>query len=297
MAAFLDGAAPCKVCCMGHRVRRRGSSPIDLRHAAVVALLGIASVAAQAQAGTPTPDTLKFHDWDVISIKPNKSGSGNTSIDSDKTAYRGENVSVKGMLSTGYNVRDSLITGLPPWAGSARYDINAKLVDPDPALKDRKQSQEEGEEEYRAQTRAILTDRFQLKTHTDTKVQPIYDLVLAKDGSKLKKSEASEKNLGSMSVHNTNMKATGISMRSLAKSLENTAGRTVVDKTGLPDDYDFELKWTREDQAVAANASGATDVPPDIFTALQEQLGLKLVADKGPVTTLVVDSIEPPTED
>jgi len=88
---------------------------------------------------------------------------------------------------------------------------------------------------------------------------------------------------------------TSITMSDFAVTLADQLHHTVIDKTGLTDAYDFNLKWTPDEDADKAADNGAADRPPDIFTALQEQLGLKLEAAKGPVTTLVVDHAEQPS--
>ena len=238
-----------------------------------------------------------FHGYDVISVKPNKTGSGNMSINTGDATMRAENVSLKMLLTNAYDIRDSLISGLPPWAVSMRWDISAKIVDPDPTQKDRKLSREESQAKWRAEVLSILTERFQVKVHNEVKVQPIYDLTVAKVGSKLKPTDAPEGKRGNMWVNNSELTATGIPISSMLTFLAGETNRNVVDKTGLTGDYDLNLKWSREDQAVSSADNGSTDKPPSIFTALQEQAGLQLVPDKGPVTTLVVDSIQMPAVD
>ena len=93
------------------------------------------------------------------------------------------------------------------------------------------------------------------------------------------------------------MKATAVPLKNLASFLSEVVGRSVVDKTGLTGDYDLALKWSPDELAEAAKETGATDRPPEIYTALQEQLGLKLVPSKGPLQTLLVDTVSPPAED
>jgi uncharacterized protein (TIGR03435 family) len=96
--------------------------------------------------------------------------------------------------------------------------------------------------------------------------------------------------LGNLDVHGTEMRATGVTLSDLAMNLSFPLDRTVIDKTGLTGRYDFQLRWTAEDAGV-----GATDAPPDLFTAIEEQLGLKLQSAKDPVKTLVFDQVEQPT--
>ena len=132
-----------------------------------------------------------------------------------------------------------------------------------------------------------------MKAHTETKILPVFELVVIKDGPKFKQSEDDKKGSGT-SIHGdhngSELAAHDISMTDLASSLTNQVHRTVIDKTGLAGKYDLGMKWTGDDSATQS------DVGPSIFTALQEQLGLKLQSAKGPVETLVVDSVEMPSE-
>jgi uncharacterized protein (TIGR03435 family) len=133
---------------------------------------------------------------------------------------------------------------------------------------------------------ALLADRFQLKLHTETRTLPAYDLVLAKGGSKLLPSESNGKSIG---VSRTHFNGQGLGMTSIAEELSKIAGRVVVDKTALTGRYDLKLQWTPDD-----GAAGDTDAPT-LFTAIQEQLGLKLEPAKEPVPVLVVDHVEQPS--
>jgi uncharacterized protein (TIGR03435 family) len=153
--------------------------------------------------------------------------------------------------------------------------------------------------QHQLMMQSLLADRFQLRVHHATKMLPVYDLVVAKGGLKLKETAEDEnsgwsKGRGSYSGHR-------ISTDDLVFILSNEVGRIIVDKTGLAGKYDIALKWTPDEMAASAgqqaNASPpAADAPPSIFTALEEQLGLKLESAKGPVDTIVVDHVEKPSE-
>jgi uncharacterized protein (TIGR03435 family) len=138
---------------------------------------------------------------------------------------------------------------------------------------------------------SLLADRFQLRVHYESRIQPIYELVLAKGGFKLKPLPADHER-GGMSGRPGEMILHGMSIADLARSLSmsNEAGRAVVDKTGLTGNYEIDLKWTPDDQ------QGTPDAGSTLFTALEEQLGLKLEPAKGPVDTLVIDHVEKPSE-
>jgi uncharacterized protein (TIGR03435 family) len=250
--------------------------------------LTVATRHSVAQGLAPEKKTLVY---DVSTIKPNNTGSGSISISiNDETIYA-TNVTVKMMLQNSFGVREDIIYGLPGWAGSKHYDIVAKVSDADAAtLKaltrdDRKQMMMQ-----------LVTDRFRLKSHIEVKELPTFDLVVAKGGPKFQETpkNAPEDKRDSMNVNNTEMTGYGVQMLALTKMLEGQVERNVVDKTGLTGNYDLHLKWRREEDGPT---SGTTDEPaPYIYTALQEQLGLKLQPSKGPVDTLVIDHIEEPTE-
>jgi uncharacterized protein (TIGR03435 family) len=140
----------------------------------------------------------------------------------------------------------------------------------------------------------MLADRFHLKTHTETRVKPIYELVVAKGGPKM--TPAPDSNVdGSLNMGFSNndwkLTARGVLMADFAASLSRARHRPVLDKTGLPGRFTFTLTWTSEDDT-DTDAHAA----PGLSTAIQEQLGLRLQSTKGPVDTLVVDHVEMPTE-
>ena len=249
---------------------------------------GTASQAASTEAKVPT--------FDVVSIKPNKTGSGNNSTNFSNNSFSATNISVKMLFEDAYGVKQDLIYGLPGWANSDRFDIQAKIVEPDLEL-----LKNLSLKRARAMLQALLLDRFQVKVHTETKMLPVYELVVAKDGPKFKASapEGSPEDKspngvarGSMMVQNTDLTSHAIPLASLANMLTDQLHRTVLDKTGLAGQYDLMLKWTADDGTEASPDSSI----PSIFTALQEQLGLKLQSSKGPVDTLVVDHVEMPSE-
>lgn len=264
--------------------------------AALSALPGYETVAQAPSPASPQAAST-FHGYDVITIKPNKSGSGSSHWSSDATTVTATNMSLRLLLASASGIRESLITGLPAWAERDRWDIQAKIVDPDPALKTRTMTREASQAEYHAQVLSILTERFQVKTHTETSEQPVYDLVVARGGSKLQPHSKANGSEDSLHRHNDLLEATGVHLPEFAKSIERDAGRSVVDKTGLTGSYDFTLKWSRSAQDLSTVDNGSEERLPSLFQALEEQLGLKLVPARGLVATLVVDSIVPPILD
>jgi len=271
----------------------------ELLLALLCTTIAAAGAAAQGSAAV-TGVEAKAPAFDVISIKPNKSGSRGTMIGEQNGSFTANNVSLKMMLVSAYNVKGYLISGLTGWADSARFDINAKIVDMDPeALK------KLSDKQRNAMLQQLLADRFQMKVHLRTEVLPIYELVVAKGGPKItaleppgpdpdtdKNKEFKGMGRGNMRMSNTELSAHDVSLDRLAYSLSGRLSRTVVDKTGLTGNYDLSLTWSPDDGSTTASDSSA----PSLFTALQEQLGLRLQPAKGPVETLVVDHVEMPSE-
>jgi len=245
---------------------------------------GTASQAASVEAKVPV--------FDVVSIKPNRSGSGSMGIETHNDSYSATNVSLKRLLQDAYGIREDLISGVPGWAESTGFDIKAKVVDPN-----LDELRKLSAEQRRSMLQSFLADRFQLKVHIETKELPVYELVVAKGGPKFHEA-ASSKGVADASktpgmwIHNNELTATAIPLTSLAAMLSRQLHRTVLDKTGLSGEYDLDLKWAPEDGQDPSPDSSA----PSIFTALQEQLGLKLQSSRGPVETLVVDRVEMPSE-
>jgi uncharacterized protein (TIGR03435 family) len=137
---------------------------------------------------------------------------------------------------------------------------------------------------------AMLEDRFHLKLQAVTKTLPVYDLIVARGGPKF--SESGRQGADPhVEVRKTEYTATNSSVLGLSYVLEEIVERTVIDKTGLTGAYDLHLRWAQD-----LTGAPGSDTFPSIFTALQEQLGLKLQANKGPVKTLVVDHVERPSE-
>jgi uncharacterized protein (TIGR03435 family) len=182
-----------------------------------------------------------------------------------------------------YDMPAKQILDGPSWLTFTRFDIAATadtnglsrsiVSDPKHDLK-------------RLMVQSLLADRFHLKLHEDSRMLPAYDLVLAKSGLKLQPSQSNGKTIGVGKAH---FNGQGLSMPLIAEELSQIAGRIVVDKTNLSGRYDLKLEWTPDD------APSTDTSTPSLFTAIQEQLGLKLESAKEPVPVLVIDHIESPT--
>jgi uncharacterized protein (TIGR03435 family) len=153
-------------------------------------------------------------------------------------------------------------------------------------------------EVLRPMLRALVEERFQLKTHAETREMPIYALVVGKAGKLIPAAPESQGPMMRMGRGQLNGKKVPMAM--LAQQISQQLGRAVVDKTELKGDFDFTLEWTPEPGQgrvhPRASDSAADSSGPTIFTAVQEQLGLRLESQKGPVEIIVIDSVAKPTE-
>lgn len=252
-------------------------------------LIAVLAMVAQ-RAASPRPDAAdaKGPAYDVVSIKPDKTDSGNVSVSIDDGNFDASNVSLKMMILGAWGLNDAQLLDLPKWGDSARFDIKAKIIDPD-----KKALAALTPEQFRSMQQPILTDRFQLKFHRGKKVLPIYDLVVIKGGPKFKEATADDASHSGIGIHNRNLTATTVTLSELADRLSDQVSRIVIDKTGLTGKYNLQLSWSPDDAGPPAPDSST---PPDIFTALEEHLGLKLKPAKAEIETFVVDHAELPSE-
>ena|SRR5579863_235705 len=233
--------------------------------------------------------------FEVASIKPNVSGGQGMVFNQYPGRIAGENQTLKNLLLHAYEVRDFQILGGPGWIDSDRFDVEAKAEgNPSP-------------ERITLMLQTLLADRFKLALHRDTKELPIYALTVAKGGIKLQPSDCIDPDpnspppqagqspsCGYLAWGRDHVDATKASMADFAKILSRLLGRTVVDKTGITERFPIHLKFIPDEVAAGDNSADAAG--PSIFTAVQEQLGLKLESGKGPVEVLVIDHAEKPSE-
>jgi uncharacterized protein (TIGR03435 family) len=258
--------------------------------------------------------------FEVATVKPGASNDNRFMIMGQPGGrFTVTNATLKMVMTVAYRVRDFQISGGPGWAGTDRWNIEGKAEEgsipqltgpPDPTVPN----------PLMLMVQSLLEDRFQLKMHRDTKELPVYELLVAKSGSKMKLSDDQsqmrppERGLpppqrggpmprGAMRVGRGAIEGNGVQFANLVTALSQQLGRTVIDKTDLKGFYDIKLEWTPElgqgpvgpggpePPAPPADASG-----PSIFTAVQEQLGLRLESAKGPVEVLVIDSVQKPMD-
>jgi uncharacterized protein (TIGR03435 family) len=272
---------------------------------------------AMAMPGVMAAQAAATPEFEVATIKPsdpNKPG-GMMGFDEDKFMTRGQ--TLKAMIKFAYNLNfgtDQQISGGPSWVGSAKFDVQAK-EDAETAAALQKLPGEQRMATIRPMLQALLVERFKLKVHHETKELPIYEMTVVKSGLKMTPSvdapvavdgskPAAPKGWHGLQVQGRGkMEGRGAGTEMLSNVLgmqPEIGGRMVVDKTGLTGRYDFMLKWTPDEglgSASTAYAGAPTDTSgPSLFTALQEELGLKLEGTKGSVDTIVIDSVEMPSE-
>ena len=253
--------------------------------------------------------------YEVATIKPGSTdGRMMMMFTMDGVSIHG--ISMQMILREAFNTEDDHIVGAPAWTRNTRYDVEAKVAADDvPKLKDMKA------DDRKAMLVPLLVDRFGLKYHHETREMTTYSLVVARSGVKMKESAADPAPLkdpppnGSkpeLKGHMLRMmgpgriESEGTTTNMLAHLLSQQLGKTVVDKTGLTARYDYTLQWTPDDApppgapgagpaGAPAEANAPDTVGPSLFTAVEEQLGLKLESSKGMVDVIVIDHMEAPS--
>jgi uncharacterized protein (TIGR03435 family) len=223
-------------------------------------------------------------DWEVATVRP--SDPNDTRGQHFRPAGRHElmlDTTVEEFLLLGYSVQKSQVAGLPEWAKTQKWDVDGVAT-------------LEGQPNWpqlQVLVRKILAERFGLKFHHEQHKLAVYALTVAKGGPKMTLNTSDPSGLLNQQNDGSNgrdvEKLKNTSMQELAEILQWRVGRPVIDRTGLNGRYDFNLQWTTDEaQLTAPNA------PPGIFTAIQEQIGLKLQPVKAPADVLVVDKVVRP---
>jgi uncharacterized protein (TIGR03435 family) len=216
--------------------------------------------------------------FEVASIKPNHSGNRAWGENTGHGRLTVTNDTLKELIRLAFDVKDFQIESGPRWLDSDRYDIAATTGSVEDIT----------DQQLRPLLQALLADRFQLKAHRETKEMTTYSLVIAKGGPKLAEHTGGGGGDSSTNSSAGNIRATNVTMMALANSLSRIMGRLVSDNTGLNGTFDYQLVWAPPEQT--------DSTAPSIFTALEEQLGLKLESSKGPVQVLVIDSVSKPSK-
>lgn len=256
----------------------------------VLLAFGMSAPGLFAQAPAPRP---KFDAFEVATIKP---------VPSDAKAARfitmqGTNrfvekdYTLRALIAAAYNLNPHMISGGPDWLDSQHYDITALTPGDVRPTRD----------EQMCMLRKLLAARFQLSFHREARELSIYVLELARGGPKLKDSAKPEDAPALINIvypQSIKLPARNVTMADFVSMLQRAVlDRPVLDKTGLTGKYDFDLEWAPDESQfngeIAPPSADASAAP--LFTAIQQQLGLKLVATKGPVDALIVDRAERPS--
>jgi uncharacterized protein (TIGR03435 family) len=232
--------------------------------------------------------------FEVATIKPSKPDAQGHAITWDGTRFITKNTSLSALISFAYGVHPKQILGQPAWFDSEKFDISAKPDTPGAPNK----------QQLQAMTKKLLADRFQLKFHNEKKDLPAYVLVPGKGAPKLTAAAADAgslpglffRGLGKLVVHNGNMDDFTEIMQ------EAVLDRPVVDHSGITGRWDFTLDWTPDESQFSGLGikvpppTDKADAPPPLFTAIQEQLNLKLDATRTAVQVMVIDHVERSSE-
>jgi len=261
--------------------------PAKARNRLLLILL-FAAIAQFASAQSPAPPQpgapASPFAFDAVTIKPDSSANGYWKNTADGFSMSGPLIAA---IYSAFGVHmENQFVGMPSWVHSDHFAIEAKM-DPETAAALGKLPPTEQWHQRTLMLQALLADRFALKFHHATKELPVYELTVAKGGIRMKKSASETGGHGMYS--NGKIEATSTSLANLVMNLPSQVGRIVIDKTGLEGAYDVTLEWAPE-------GADSSDTLPSIFTAIEEQLGLKLVPAKDPVDVIVVDHIERPSE-
>ena len=243
--------------------------------------------------------------YEVVSIRradPAEMNSGFS--DGVQGGMKARNVTVLEMLGFAYSLRDYQFDSVPGWAKTERFEVSftpdrSEIV---PGNDTPRAAMEGWLIRQKERLKAVLHDRFSLALRQETKDLPIYALTVAKNGPKLAAPAQPERNQTFNINRSQQMIATTATMKSLADALSSLLGRPVHDETGLDGAYDFKMEWDPS-STMPLNGPVARPQEPSgdigrvsIFTAITEQLGLRLESKKGPVPVYVIEKVERPTE-
>lgn len=239
---------------------------------------GLFGVLAWTALGQPARDAPAF---EVASIKPTPSADRDGSRSLSGSRLTITKTELIYLISYAYNIRGAQVVGGPGWVRSEQYDVIGKA---------------EGEatrsvEQFRPMLQALLADRFKLAMHREMRELPVYVLALGKNGPKMVAVDGADPGPMSSSGTPGHLSAPKLSMARLAGFLTGMPElrNLVLDETGLTGTYTFNLEWSPENGRAPSGG-------PSLFTALQEQLGLKVESGKRPVEHLVIDHVEKPSE-
>jgi len=281
--------------------------------AGVCSLLGaIPNQIPQHQQQNTNSSALAY-EFETASIKPNKSGFVTFRSGFTADGFRSEDTTVRWLIQQAYGVSDFFLSGVPNWLNTEHFDVEAKM---DTSVADRLSKLTPAELKLARQQmfQSLLAERFNLKVHRETKNATVYFLTIGKNGPKLQ--DAKTGNTLAVNADGTparsriqvgiakggaeEIQAYSTDMKTLGDFLTRALDRPVLDKTALTGAYDFTLEWMPDIASTPApdspNAVPLPGIPgASLFTALQQQLGLKLEPGKSPIEIIVIDHVERPS--
>jgi len=225
--------------------------------------------------------TTSMPTFEVASVKLNTSIHNGIGNRFSPGSMQWTNAPLRTLIEETYHLKRYQVLGGPAWIGSDRWDIDAKAAKP------------ASSREMFEMMGSLLSDRFQLRFHRETRQLPVYRLVVAKDGPKLAQAKEQDANHRWGTTPGPGLLLmTGASMEKFAAWLSVQLNQPIIESTGITGRYDLRLEWAEDD-----SQTSDVDAPPDvakwsIFSAVQYQLGLRLESTKGPVEVLIIDHVE-----
>jgi uncharacterized protein (TIGR03435 family) len=222
--------------------------------------------------------------FEVATIKPSRPDEHGPRYDFRSRRFSVIHASLSDLLKFAYGLQQSQIAKAQDWVNSENYDISAEPDgEGEPSIK-----------QWQSMVKKLMADRFQLGFHFEKREQTVFVLTVVKTGPKLTGSQSDPSASGGMGFGPPgHFGATNATMADIAEALgQGALNRPVVDQTGLTGRFDLRLTWTPDG---SQSATESADAPPDFFTAIQEELGLKLVSTKAPVDVLIIDHVERPS--
>jgi bla regulator protein blaR1 len=299
---------------MSHRVPQRLNVARKLLPGAATILIPIGVVLFPAPRGLAqqTAQPAERPSFAVASIKPSDPNARGVMIhEAAGGRFSASNVTLLFLIKFAFDLRDDQISGGPNWLDSKHYDVEANSDPPfggDPRTME-PDERNEFTRQIRLRLQSLLADRFQLKISHGTKDMSVFYLVVAKNGPKLKEAQGPA-NAERFHMSPNLLDLSSAKLEGLARALSDMTGRTVIDKTGLTGRCDIKVEFVPDPSLAMGRMMGpGPDGPaggpqpppgdasgPTLFTALQEQLGLKLESHKGPGDVVNIDSAQPPSE-
>jgi uncharacterized protein (TIGR03435 family) len=231
--------------------------------------------------------------FEVESIRVNKTGDPSSNLVPRRGGFSAVNVTLMQLARFAFQIQEFQIAGQPAWFNAERYDIEARS---------RPEIESERAEVWQPMVQNLLARRFGLAYHIEQREQSVYELLVVRNGHKLKPAQNTDCVFPTPSrcgfrARSGEIIGDQVSMEAFATRLSRSIGRTVVNKTNLDGVFDLVVQWTPESDLGLRNDLAALPAGgPSIFTALQEQLGLRLEAAKGPIEVFVIDRVERPSE-